>query len=760
MTDSRPDRTEETVPRGKLSWRERAILGAVCALVIGVYAVSTHSGFWESLSRNPAESYYNLLVQGFRAGQLNLGKDAPAGLTRLTDPYDPVANAHYRGAFYQLYDLSYYKGKLYLYFGVTPALLLFWPYVSLTGHYLFHRQAVAIFCVVGYLASVGVVCALWRRYFPEVSVWVTAAGALALGLASLVPVLLSRCSVYEVPISCGYMLMMLALGAIWRALHEPRRRGRWVTVASLAYGLALGARPSLLFGTVILFVPVIQVWRERQSIWLLVIAAVAPVTLAGLGLMLHNTRRFGNPLEFGLHYQLAGERQDMQRLLDPRYLWYNLHSYFFERVRWRKSFPFVTEIGVLPVPATHRLSETVFGVLIYIPLVWLGLAAPLACHHRPSEQRSVLRRFLGAVALLCGTCVFAVSMFFGATIRYEVDFLPALLLLAVAGIFAVERALADQPAWRLAARCGWGLLLGFSVVFNLLASVEHYAGSCDLLGMTWMELDKPTEAKERFEQALRIDPGYASAYNNLGLISARAGDAREAVRQYEEALRFQPDLTDARNNLGAALLTMGRVQDAIGQYEEALRLKPDEAEVHDNLGNALVRAGELEEAIGQYREVVRLQPNNREAHYNIGEILIAQGRIPEAIEQYEQALRIDPNYAEAHDKLGNALAQSGRLEDAIAHFEQAVRLEPESATAHNGLANALVLEGKIKEAIPHYEQALRINPGSATTHYNLGVAWERVGRVQEAKEHYEQALKFKPDLAAARDALARLPKGQ
>jgi hypothetical protein len=152
-----------------------------------------------------------------------------------------------------------------------------------------------------------------------------AVGALALGLATGVPVLLSRCSVYEVPISCGYMLTVLALGAIWLALHEPRRRGRWVTTASLAYGLALGARPSLLFGAVILLVPVIQAWRERQSIWLLVIAAVAPVTLAGLALMLYNTRRFGNPLEFGLHYQLASERQDMQRLLDPRYLWYNLH---------------------------------------------------------------------------------------------------------------------------------------------------------------------------------------------------------------------------------------------------------------------------------------------------------------------------------------------------------------------------------------------------------------------------------------------------
>jgi hypothetical protein len=45
-----------------------------------------------------------------------------------------------------------------------------------------------IFCVVGFLVSVGLLCALWRRYFAEVSVAVVAAGTLALGLATCTPV--------------------------------------------------------------------------------------------------------------------------------------------------------------------------------------------------------------------------------------------------------------------------------------------------------------------------------------------------------------------------------------------------------------------------------------------------------------------------------------------------------------------------------------------------------------------------------------------
>ena len=124
-----------------------------------------------------------------------------------------------------LLDQSYYRGKLYLYFGVTPALLLFWPYAALTGHYLWHKTAVVIFFTAGFLASVGLLWAVWRRYFERVSVGVVMAGAVALGMVNFAPVILQRCDVYEVAISCGHALTMVTLLLVWQALHAAR--GRW-----------------------------------------------------------------------------------------------------------------------------------------------------------------------------------------------------------------------------------------------------------------------------------------------------------------------------------------------------------------------------------------------------------------------------------------------------------------------------------------------------------------------------------------------------
>ena len=426
-------------------------------------------------------------MQGFRAGQLNVKREAPPGLAQLADPYDPAVNASYvwDSALSVACDMSYYKGKLYLYFGVTPALVLFWPYVALTGHYLLHKDAVVIFYALGFLVAAGLLCAVWRRYFPEVSVWVAAAGILTLGLATgTLEVLSLCCDVYEVAISCGFAFTMLALAAIWCALHEPKRQVLWLLLASLAYGLAIGSRPSLLFGVIILLVPVAQAWRaatepgSRRRVGLLLVAAVGPVMLIGLGLMLYNSLRFDSPFEFGWHYQLNDYRQNTAQQFSLHYLWFNFRFYFLEPMRWSGHFPFLKAVPLLPLPSGHlglgealqwdteQLSAGVAG---------LGRAAGM-------ERQAGGGGF--RLTLVCGGCVFAfcdlcvdpLPLFFSHG-RYELDFLPALMLLAVIGILGLERALAGLPVWRRIARWGWCLLLAYSVVFNLLASVEAHAAA-------------------------------------------------------------------------------------------------------------------------------------------------------------------------------------------------------------------------------------------------------------------------------------------
>jgi hypothetical protein len=656
MIDTKPECNGAAAPERRRSRMPHRILPAVCLLVVGAYTYMGWLGGLEWSKLNAADAYHNLLVQGFRTGQLSLNKHVPPGFAQLADPYDPVANHAYRILPDQMNDLSYYQGRLYIYFGVTPALLFFWPFVAVTGQYLFERQAVTACCAIGFLASVGLLHALWRRYFAEVSLWAVAACDLALGLAIGVPTLLPRSNVSEVVISCGYMLTMLTLAAIWCAMHESQKRSIWLVAASLAYGLALGARPSLLFGAVILLVPVAQAWRERRPIGGVLAAAVGPITLVGLGLMLYNFLRFDNPLEFGLRYQLSAKRLITQQFFSPRYFWFNLRLYLLEPARWTALLPFVHEISAPTMPPGYYGVSDPFGILTNSPLVWLALAAPLAWRARSAQAGSILRGFVIAVALLCGTCALTVWFYCYSAFRFEAEFLPTLTLLAVIGIFGLEHKLAPTSATRRVARWGWSLLLGLSVVFNLLVTAENWAYAGCGLGTVLADEGRLSEGIHELQKALRIKPDYADGQQQLGHALLLDGQLQEAIEHCEQALRLNPDSVLAHNDLALALIQLGRPHEAIEQWEQALRIQPDYADIHNNLGNALLQAGTVQEAIAHYQQAVRIRPDFAEALYNLGNALEEADRRPEAIAHYEHALCIKPDFVQAKIALARARA--------------------------------------------------------------------------------------------------------
>ncbi|HZP60849.1 MAG TPA: tetratricopeptide repeat protein [Opitutaceae bacterium] len=594
----------------------RGLFLATCLLVVGFYAWTARPQARQMYGiTNPAEAYYNQLVDSFRRGQLNLQREVPPGLAALADPYDPVANQPYRFG-NRLHDLSYYKGKFYLYFGVTPVLILFWPYAVLTGHYLFHKQAAALFCAIGFLAGAALLRDLRRRYFPGIGEAVMAAGALALGSLTTVPLMLQRADVWEVAISCAYAMVLLALACLWRAWHAPARSPAWVAAASLAYGLAVGARPSLLFGSVILLVPAGRAWQKPAEAgerrWPLIAsltaAAVVPLLLIGAGLMLYNTLRFDSPLEFGQHYQLSGQTEtEMQQLFSWRYVEFNLRVYFLQPLSWGGAFPFVADPALPAAPAGYLGVDDRLGVLPNIPFVWLALAAPLLWWKRGPAERSILRAFAGALILLAGASLLITCFFGGASLRYEVDFVPALVLLALCGVLGLERAAGENARWRIAVRGGWTALLLVSVAINFLECCRHYADERFRDGLGQRQLGHLQEAEACFESALRVAK-FPAAYDSLGTTLLALGHDEQAIRQFESALRLDPGYYQAHYGIGIVMTRRGRMDEATREFRRALALKPDCIEAEYALAVALEDEGHVAEAIPCYEAVLREDP--------------------------------------------------------------------------------------------------------------------------------------------------------
>jgi len=101
----------------------------------------------------------------------------------------------------------------------------------------------------------------------------------------------------------------------------------------------------------------------------------------------------------------------------------------------------------------------------------------------------------------------------------------------------------------------------------------------------------PQKAIEYLNEAIKLRPDWAEAYNNRGNAYGDIRQHQRAIEDYNEAIRLKPDYALAYNNRGGAYDDLGQYQRAIEDYNEAIRLKPDDAPTYLNRGNAYLTQG-------------------------------------------------------------------------------------------------------------------------------------------------------------------------
>ena len=74
------------------------------------------------------------------------------------------------------------------------------------------------------------------------------------------------------------------------------------------------------------------------------------------------------------------------------------------------------------------------------------------------------------------------------------------------------------------------------------------------------------KAEAEFREAVRLDPGYASAFNGLGTALKMRGDAAGAVGAWERALELKPDFAYPLYNLGLIQLAEGNRSKALEYF--------------------------------------------------------------------------------------------------------------------------------------------------------------------------------------------------
>jgi tetratricopeptide (TPR) repeat protein len=284
------------------------------------------------------------------------------------------------------------------------------------------------------------------------------------------------------------------------------------------------------------------------------------------------------------------------------------------------------------------------------------------------------------------------------------------------------------------------LIVGlFSAHFAIQSVAAQSAPELASAAARSMQQGDYDSAERYYKELLRLAPGVAEVYSNLGLAYYSQKKVHLAEEVFEKALKLAPELFVPNFVLGQIRIKQGRSRDALSLLETALKIQPEDRNARRLLAAALVGFKRYDEAIEQYEKMLEQSSRDVDALYGLGRIYVELGQAsitklanfkdsgfvplasaehfalePEwrsyALERYRQAIASCPNVPGMRIALGN-LELAGKDWDAARRtFKEEVVIDPFSYEAWFGLAVVKFHEGDIDAALECLNEAVRVRP--------------------------------------------------
>jgi tetratricopeptide (TPR) repeat protein len=235
-----------------------------------------------------------------------------------------------------------------------------------------------------------------------------------------------------------------------------------------------------------------------------------------------------------------------------------------------------------------------------------------------------------------------------------------------------------------------GYLVQAEEAFRLaLLDDPQSAEACYGLGSVDLRLQRPDDARQSFERALKIPPRYpdtwTNAWNNLGVIATQMGHPEEAIKNFQAAVRQDPKNLLALNNLGNAYRQQGQWPEAREALGRALQLSPDDAEANYSMGMVFARLDDAQSAYNYLQKALVNRPDYPEALNNLGILYVRTRRLNEGITSFKECIRLAPDFDQSYLNLARVYTVESEPAKARDVLQQLLKLHPDHPLAQKAL---------------------------------------------------------------------------
>jgi len=265
------------------------------------------------------------------------------------------------------------------------------------------------------------------------------------------------------------------------------------------------------------------------------------------------------------------------------------------------------------------------------------------------------------------------------------------------------------------------------------------------LGLLSLQMNKPAQAQENFEQLLEDKKRVAEAQYYLA-------QSYEVQNELDKALKWYKEIRNAQFTFEAEL-RIALILAKQGDLEEArLRLQnisPDsldkELRVYLAEGEMLNNAKQYEEALELYTEALQQLTDNNRLLYARALTAEKLGRIDFAIKDLESIVKREPANAQALNALGYTLVdKTPELERGLVYIKAALKHVPDDPAILDSMGWAYYRLGNYDEALKYLRRAFaQLKDAEIAAH--LGEVLWVAGKREEAQEVWKSALQQAPD---------------
>jgi tetratricopeptide (TPR) repeat protein len=132
-------------------------------------------------------------------------------------------------------------------------------------------------------------------------------------------------------------------------------------------------------------------------------------------------------------------------------------------------------------------------------------------------------------------------------------------------------------------------------------------------GQALLQSGKTEEALAEFDHAIALDPHYAEALYNRGLLHQREKQDQLAVDDFTSANGLTPQRAEPLLGRAISYLALDKLKEAAADLDEAVQADPQNAQCWSTRGLAYERLGDKTRAVGSYARALNIRPKDEAA---------------------------------------------------------------------------------------------------------------------------------------------------